>query len=876
MVHGAVCPSSSVNSTECVEPRAALWSCCGLGGYHHIAPAALWLVFLSLTACAQYHYNLFHDLDSTADELHDIQTQALGVVVARRKRVIFGKSYRDPRRLLMLGAMWSELFGFSYTPGQLVIYQLTQSNIAGLVSGPVQFGLFAVFSGLLYLLEGPRWLRKCHLRRPKLGGPILYDMFFMTFAYTLVNVVGCTNGLDSVALGDNVTCASPERYWMVCSLGLVVFGCFFWGTLKYKKQLASDVYAVSFRFQASFDAMMTCTRTICALTVITVEKALLVLDMWLVAVLFGLLNLVHFGALLRYNYKCQPCLGVGLVPNNLRALSFATSCYTTLVSLVISMLQIARHPAEAGTAEWTVFFVAIGLYPAVAVTVWRWNRRRAVLFQVPNLSLLDALQHESDRVRAIAAVTVTLETAERDADTLQAILLALNDTLWPPEAVFAPAYACQAMWFLWYSNFDLVDHVSETGASAFVPFGCWVRLSPARTCAGGTISSAFRISLSQVLAGRSASGRLSISNSSLVAPVDLSRRSRNRPSPVDSSSLVQLVEKATDLEHTVCMTNRIADNPAIRSCFEHAVKKLAELCKCNCRRNRLLASKVLQEMYQASVVRVSATTFLHMAANLTIAPSHAKAMSALRTLVRFVNDRDEIWAARQVANVVTLRLLIDALLVHVGDIDFVTTLLTFLIDRLETLLSLGTNAPSGEAYLDRSMVSTLHELFVDVPSGATQALIDDLLMTMQDVWNTRPYRPPGVMRQLSKTRIMRQLSKTHVLPTAMTRLSESSQALLSFSQLKVIKDRQRARMDAWAAVNAVLAEGFSMQLPLAALAPPTQLIVASLLELLSTRSDLLSYLESRMTMPEYWYLSDLVGKSRPRIAIESTHCAEST
>ncbi|KDO20102.1 hypothetical protein SPRG_14641, partial [Saprolegnia parasitica CBS 223.65] len=138
-----VCGGVLLPRRVCLAPTAALWSCCGLGGYHHIAPAALWLVFLSLTACAQYHYNLFHDLDSTADELHDIQTQALGVVVARRKRVIFGKSYRDPRRLLMLGAMWSELFGFSYTPGQLVIYQLTQSNIAGLVSGPVQFGLFA-------------------------------------------------------------------------------------------------------------------------------------------------------------------------------------------------------------------------------------------------------------------------------------------------------------------------------------------------------------------------------------------------------------------------------------------------------------------------------------------------------------------------------------------------------------------------------------------------------------------------------------------------------------------------------------------------------------------------------------------------------------
>ncbi|KDO20103.1 hypothetical protein SPRG_14642 [Saprolegnia parasitica CBS 223.65] len=546
------------------------------------------------------------------------------------------------------------------------------------------------------------------------------------------------------------------------------------------------------------------------------------------------------------------------------------------------MLQIARHPAEAGTAEWTVFFVAIGLYPAVAVTVWRWNRRRAVLFQVPNLSLLDALQHESDRVRAIAAVTVTLETAERDMKSLQSILLALDACLTRPrvtETTFAAAYACQATWFLWYTNFDLRDYVAESEAEPIVPFGCWVHPTSSRSSLATKTAVPFRQRLS--LSGRIMPWRLgtksdsfvqqpaSLAHAFLVAPTPLDSgikpRGVLRGGPTDQSALLQLVEKATDLAHAVCMTTRIMDNTAIRFCFQHAVKTLAELCRSSCRRSRLLASKVLQEMYQAGVVQVSPTTFFYVAANLTVSSSYTKAASAARTLVQIVNDHDDVWVARHMADAITLRLVVDAMHLHRLDRGFVASLLTVLLQGLTTLTTLGGRGPNAATYLDRSLVAALLELQCHPLSALAAARLDDVLATLHEIWENRPNR---------LRRIVKQMSKTRILVRSIARPSDAAYTLVTTAQLKLIHDRQRTRSELVATIHSVLAEGLASSARQSDLSDTVQATVAMLSPLLSTRSDLLSYIHSQLTTAEYWYLCDLIGRPRPRNATAATRSRE--
>ncbi|EQC40077.1 hypothetical protein SDRG_02732 [Saprolegnia diclina VS20] len=764
--------------------RSSAWSCCGQAYYHYIAPSLLWAVFLGLTIYAQLRHDLFRDFGRSAHELHDIQTQALGVVVARRKRVIFGKPVHDPRRGLMLGAMWVELGGFSYCPLQLLQYQLWAGSQIGHLNGDLQVALFTVLICLLLLSSLPSQGEHHRWDRPlKVSRSFLFDFGFMTFVFTTLNVAGCTNGVDDVRLGSSLTCASPLTYWIVLPLGIAVFGWLYYSTLLYKKQLASDVYAVSFRFQPSFDAIMAVTRTLGGLSLFTVEKCLLVLDAWCVSVVLSLLYLVYFGALLRHNYKCQPCLGVGYFPNNLRAVSFATSCYTAIVLLLVSLIQLYRHHEGADTPEWTLVLLALGAYPGVVIFIWRWNGRRARMFQVPNVPLLDGLAHETDRVRAIAAVSVTLEIGTRDPATLKAIILALDATLRRHDMVVAPAYACQALWFLWQSHFDLVDSISESTSDPIVPSGAWARLLGQVASRGSILN---------------ASGRLQVAHTQ-----SRRRLSTIRLGSVSSSVLIELVEKSLDVTPAFpgASPNRITADLDVFACFEHVLAKLADLTWSASRDARFLASKVLHEMYQANVVRLGARTFFRMAVALTTVPLHAKAYAAAKTLAKLSRSHSDGWIAWLVADDAhTLGTLVDALRLHVDDVDFLQELLPFLLRVLRTLLTLGMKGPNPTTYISKSVAATLLELhFAPLPTEIA-ILVDDVLFALLQVWDSRkPSANTG--RRSSKARILpgmsggRRLSRARILPgSSIGRSSEVVHApLLSAAQLQSLYDRNGMR-----------------------------------------------------------------------------------
>ncbi|EQC35155.1 hypothetical protein SDRG_07387 [Saprolegnia diclina VS20] len=814
---------------NCKTLTVTTWSCCGYGAYHHVSPSVLWLLVISLTLAAHRRHHLFADFCRSANELHDIQTQALGVVVARRKRIIFGKLRSDPKRLLMLGAMWAELGGFSYCAIQLLLYQLHDNTFYGQANGRWRLATFITLSlvlGFVECLPGGRFTRRFRPWRDKIGAPFLYDTVFMTFMYAIIDVAGCSNDLDAVSFGGQ-SCADPSLYWIFFGLGVMVFSAFFWGTLLYKKRLADDVYAVRFRFQTAFNALMTCTRTACALGFYTIEKALLVFDAWIVIFGFSAINLVLFGSLLYYNFRCQPCLGVGYFPNNLRALSFGTSCYTTLVLCLVTLL--VHWTADRTLGLWVVQ-IAAGLYPLVAAGLWRWNSHRAKDYEVPNLDLLASLSHDCIRVRAIAAVSVTLENDARCDTEIQAIVVGLNDTLifaMHHETAYAIAYACQAMWFLWYRNFDLSDQILESTSDPLWPLGRWA--PEPRDCS-------------------SHSAKASMTHPATLVKKGFWQR-RHVPSLATmDSALVRLVEKATDMDHTMCATNRIADAPVVHQCFENGVKKLIGLLYAPCYHARRIAAKTLQEMYDAGAIQVRKETFFQMAVTLVAVPVHSRAVAAARTLVSFVVTQEATWVASAMADKMTLVLVSEALVQRVFDVEFLSSVTQVLSTVMSTLVAMST--PQPVTYLSLPMVSALLSLQDMSVPPLVAAQIDTILANIHS-----SHHGESMTRRASFS--------TRVTPADKDMVVSTETVLLTPVQVAAVLDRQRQRHELLTAATTLIDDGFAQQRTMLELQPSTRVAVEAAFPQGQAPPRMLGYVESQVPAAAFAYVCRIAHLEPP-------------
>ncbi|EQC39026.1 hypothetical protein SDRG_03978 [Saprolegnia diclina VS20] len=740
-------PALDWTSECCTPPVPGTWSCCGLDSYHHLGLGLLWALFLSLSVTAHVRHDLLHDFHRSAHDLHDIQAQALGVVVARRQRVYFGLC--DARRGLQLGAMWLELLGFSAGPLQLLLpnEQLGAFFRLGQTNGTLQLTAFLTVIGLLILCAVASWRQ--YGRLEKLCAPFVFDLCYMTFMYTTMNVVGCTGGIDTIALGSHLTtCASPSRYYLVLGVGLLVFASLYYGALVYKKRLTTDVYAVRFRFQASFDTLM--VMTLCGLTILTLEKSVLLVDANVVALFFGSLNLMLFGSLLRYNYVCQPCLGVGYVPNNVRALSFATSCYTTVLLLLVS--------AQAeGSINRHIAVVAIVLYPLYALGIWRWNGKRAARYHVPNLSVFDGLSHESDRVRAITAVTVTLQGRALDIDTVRSLLFALTAIVRRPTTpkTYAPVYACQALWFLWRHYLDKVSLVEAT-TGPLVASRLWALLL--------TRSSAPDSSIRAQSSGR----RLSTIRLGAIASVPI---------------LIQLVETSVVARRARRAIDRISTrDPLVMACLERTVASLCALATSPSVDIRFIASKVLHEMYVAGVVRLGVRTFFRVAVALTVSPARAKAFTAATTLAAFASHRSDIWVALTATeDAVTLSTLVDALILH-DDVTFRTELLPLVARIVHSLANMGTMAPRPSQYITQAVAKGLLQLQA-AADETLLAQLDDVLDALLLCWDA--HKPVAPAQRFTRIRP----------ETSFGRTSDAWRhtPLVSLPQRQALQRRQDAR-----------------------------------------------------------------------------------
>ncbi|OQS05389.1 NAD(P)-binding Rossmann-like domain protein [Thraustotheca clavata] len=775
-------------------------------------------IFICLTYYAQRRYNLFTDFGMSAEELHDIQTQALGVVVARRKRVIFGRLMGDPRRFLMLVAMWFELVGFSYSPCQLLIYLFNDGAFYGQMSGSFQMAKFVIGTLLLLMLElvpERRWTRTFGVWRDKVLAPLLFDSCFMLFIYAVIDVAGCWNGMDTVTFYDSSSCAFSSNYGLFLFIGIATFAFFYLGTLVYKQRLSEVVYSVRFRFHSSFHALMTATRTMCALGFYTIEKGLLFFDPLFVCIGFGVINTIFFSILLYYNYSVQPCLGVGYFPNNLRALSFGTSCYASLILGTIAITLYQEHLSKIGTAQRIILGIALGCYPIVAIGIWRWNGRRAMRFEVPNLPILDALKHPVVRVRAIAAVSVTLDEEAWPESDIRDITLALDSNLqmnFEYQNAFAISYSCQALWLLWYRNFDLSDQLIDGKHDELVRLGLW--------------------------SGESSFRRETSSHSSTASTRKWWEFASNSSYP-KGSSLIHLVEKSTDLNHTYCSTVRIADDPKIHDCFEHAFKTLVFLNGCSCRRGRAIAAKVLQEMYFVGVVKIQKCTFFQMAITLTMASPCDKAFLAASTLLSFSAQQDKNWVATNLADPLSLAFLTEALMFHCFDMQTIIALLTLLQCAMKVLLQMKNSAPKPNLYLHEAILSNLFDLQKNITSSPVPELVDEILETMQQSWNQYKVEP------------LRRMSTTRVIPQGTINHFPSLTTLLTTAQYQAIQERQHVRKDLLASLRIIIDEGLSETLSMAELSISTQQITRSIMKKLDEQQSIIDYLKFQLSPSEF-------------------------
>ncbi|OQR86549.1 hypothetical protein ACHHYP_10428 [Achlya hypogyna] len=591
------------------------WSCCGLAHYNVVVPVTVWALFLAISFWFGWYTGIVRELRTSVDALHDINTQALGVVVARQTQSVLGREIGDPRRILMLLAMVSELVGFSYLPMQLLLYEYTDGTFTAQSSADFQLLKFYTFSSLLFILLLPSKItRRIRGLLTKALAPLLFDTCSILYMYTLIDIGACTNGMDSWILADGTTCAQPERYWIFATLGVTAFVLFYWNMLQYKRRLNNQVFAVRFRYQTSFGSLISYTRTACCLSFFTIQKLLLYFDKIYVFLAFAVLNTILFSLLLRYNYMNQPCLGVGLFPNNLRSLSFATSCYSSVVLLIISYQLQLHGRTSMSSAEKIVFKGAAGAYVVFAAAVWYINTQRARQYHVPNLSLKESLVHKAPRVRAIAAVSIALEDQSRwsSADVLELVeLLHKNlSTLASVEHGLVLVYTCQALWNLWYKHFPEQHPFLEDSAGECLPPAFW--------------SSMRRFSAEAKDSTR------------VVVPQERTKS--------ETSALLRLVDRTMTIgSHTKRCTQQLECSPRVRTVMAACIRALGTLVRLTNSQTRLIAARILHEMYMAHVVRLSPATMVFVCCSLCASPAQASAAAATlyRLFAMYVECADE-------------------------------------------------------------------------------------------------------------------------------------------------------------------------------------------------------------------------------------------
>ncbi|EQC26680.1 hypothetical protein SDRG_15518 [Saprolegnia diclina VS20] len=375
---------------------------------------------------------------SDATTVHDHVAQGIAIASSQRKY----RSLRQQRfqRAVRLLAMWAEHPQFTLMPLGLAfritgsVFRLKYVLFAFSLTREAADALLA-FScgGLLLLLYS---VKQCNTVRRRLVQPLAFDLFYIPMVATFLRLGTCPMGIEHVALPGSVICDCVDSFGYFWALGLISFVLHYCGALHHKMNVEPLATTVDFRFQPSYQFFIVMARTLCPIVSILASNADASRNET-IGLLTGLLLVWSF--LLEYSYRTQPCIGSGSSPNNIRVLAFSSAIYTTLASI-----GVLTTDASPSTLLWTLVPL-----PLVGVAAWKVNDRRARLFHIPNVSIVELLRDESPTIQLVGAVAALYVNPNRlvqsDHEKLLVELRRLAHG--PMHTPLCRLYALRTLWF---------------------------------------------------------------------------------------------------------------------------------------------------------------------------------------------------------------------------------------------------------------------------------------------------------------------------------------------------------------------------------------------------------------------------------------------
>ncbi|EQC39954.1 hypothetical protein SDRG_02609 [Saprolegnia diclina VS20] len=436
----------AVNAT-CAK---AAWSACGYGWLLPTPVASLWCFWLLGGGQRLLHVRTSDSgLEFDVTKIHDPLAQGKAVALSQRKSST--TSRRRLQRYMKLGAMWAEWPSLSHTP----------LTIAFKVAGgppwlnPLYFSLNFPYeasnvvlvllctTAVLLLWLGKRITPICDLWRKKYLYPMVFDVLYIPLTSTLVRLATCPDGYVQFVLPGGATCACIDHFGYFWGIGLSGFVALYLSALHYKLYTEPLATTMDFRFQTSFQIIMVMARTLNPIVSMLVSQ----LDIEhhpAIGSGIALGFLLCMTLLFCYNYKVQPCIGSGRLPNNIRALTFSSAMYASLCVLAfVGASAPIRH-----------LYYALTPLPLLWLGVWRLNNRRALQFHIPDKSILGLLSDASSSAsRAVGTIAALyMDPSKLHATQLAAVVDSIEKIAQGKE-LRTRVHALRILWFLHLKSF---------------------------------------------------------------------------------------------------------------------------------------------------------------------------------------------------------------------------------------------------------------------------------------------------------------------------------------------------------------------------------------------------------------------------------------
>ena len=174
--------------------------------------------------------------ESSPENVHSLENQSLGVVSANLKKIMMGRYWNDPRRMLQLSAIWLEIPTFAF-----VILGSTLGDLQKSIQGRESFeegtimtilntyrisvlviGIFGLIAAVLLNYAKNTQLRNF---QQLILFPLIFDVGFISISAGGIRLVTCQPGMDMwVETPDSCKYFNFHQVMYVV-VGLAVFFC---------------------------------------------------------------------------------------------------------------------------------------------------------------------------------------------------------------------------------------------------------------------------------------------------------------------------------------------------------------------------------------------------------------------------------------------------------------------------------------------------------------------------------------------------------------------------------------------------------------------------------------------------------------------------